>query len=91
MCVFVKSTCSFIVIDVDSVQLQVTVSMVGPCLVDPMFITDYLPKLQANNIDKLNHFITIQYKYLLVYSGFVNVVYKAHLEYFGEKKSLIYQ
>lgn len=39
-------TSSLIVVHVDSLQLQVTVSMVTACGVDPMLIADDLPKLK---------------------------------------------
>lgn len=38
-------TSSFVVVHIDSLQLQVTVSMVTASGVDPMLITDDLPKL----------------------------------------------
>lgn len=38
-------TSSFVVVHVDSLQLQVTVSMVTASGVDPMLITDDFPKL----------------------------------------------
>lgn len=39
-------TSSFIVVHVDSLQLQVTISMVTASGVDPMLITDDFPKLE---------------------------------------------
>ena len=38
-------TSSFVVVHIDSLQLQVTVSMVTASGVDPMLIADDLPKL----------------------------------------------
>lgn len=39
-------TCGLIVVDIDPLQLQVTVAMVCASGVDAMFVTDHLPKLE---------------------------------------------
>lgn len=41
-----RPTCGLIVVHIDSLQLQITVSMVTASGVDPMLITDDLPKLR---------------------------------------------
>lgn len=46
-------TWCLVVINVDSVQLQVAVSMVGPSRVDAMFVAYNLPKLKEKN-EQLN-------------------------------------
>lgn len=47
-------TSSFIVVHIDSLQLQITVSMVTASGVNPMLITDDLPKLEIKKKRK-NH------------------------------------
>lgn len=42
-------TRSLIVVDADSVQLQVAVSMVGSSRVDAVLITDHLPELHSGH------------------------------------------
>lgn len=51
-------TCGLIVIDTDPVQLQITVSMVGPGGIDAMLITDHLPELRKMGVEnKIKHLI----------------------------------
>lgn len=42
-------TRGLVVVDADPVQLQITVSMVGPCGVDAVLVTDHFPELQKQN------------------------------------------
>ena len=42
-------TCGLIVVDIDPVQLQVTVSVVSPRGVDAVLIADHFPELQTQN------------------------------------------
>lgn len=42
-------TGSLVVVDADSVQLQVAVAMVGSSRVDAVLITDHLPELQIGD------------------------------------------
>lgn len=42
-------TRGLVVVDADPVQLQITVSMVGPCGVDAVLVTDHFPELQTQN------------------------------------------
>lgn len=42
---FYSCTCSLVIVDADSVELQVAVPMVGSCRVDAVFIADHLPEL----------------------------------------------
>ena len=42
-------TSGLIVVHVDSLQLQVRVTMVGTCGVDAMLVRDHLPELKENN------------------------------------------
>lgn len=42
-------TCGLIVVDADPVQLQITVSMVGPRGVNAVLVTDHFPELQTQN------------------------------------------
>lgn len=37
---------SLIKVDIDPFQLQVTVSFIDACRIEPMFVTDHLPKLE---------------------------------------------
>lgn len=39
-------TCCLIIVHVDSLKLQIAISMVSACWVYSMFVTDNLPKLQ---------------------------------------------
>lgn len=47
-------TWCFIVVDIDPVQLQVTVTMVSASWVNAMLITDHLPKLKYIQIKGKN-------------------------------------
>lgn len=38
-------TMCFVEVDIDPLQLEVGVSLIQACCIDPMFITDYFPKL----------------------------------------------
>lgn len=42
-------TRGLVVVDADPVQLQIAVSMVGPCGVDAVLVTDHFPELQTQN------------------------------------------
>lgn len=42
-------TRGLVVVDADPVQLQITVSMVGPCGVDAVLVADHFPELQTQN------------------------------------------
>ena len=41
------NTCSFVVVDIDSLQLEVGVTVVGPGWVNAVLIRDHLPKLKT--------------------------------------------
>ena len=47
----ILSPCGLIIVDVDSFQLQVRVSVVGSGGVDTVFIRNYLPKLKFKHVD----------------------------------------
>lgn len=53
LCLDVMLTCGLIVIDTDPVQLQITVSMVGPGGIDAMLITDHLPELRKIGVENI--------------------------------------
>jgi len=38
-------TSGLVVVDVDTLELQVRVAVVGPCRVDTVFVRDHLPEL----------------------------------------------
>ena len=53
-------TCGFIVVDGDSVQLQVAVSVVGTGGVDAVFIAYHLPELSTDLVATLS-FLNVHY------------------------------
>lgn len=61
-------TCGLIVVDTNPVQLQVTVSMVGPRGIDAMLIADDFPELQMEGISCHIYALTTQLMRLEVLS-----------------------
>lgn len=55
LCRSVTLTCGLIVIDTDPVQLQITVSMVGPGGIDAMLVADHLPELRKMGVENIGH------------------------------------
>ena len=47
-------TCGFIVVDVDSLQLEVRVTMVGTGGVNTVLVRDHLPKLERKRKEQIN-------------------------------------
>lgn len=47
-------TVCLIKVDVDPLQLEVAVSFIDACCIDPMFFTDYFPELQHKKNDQYN-------------------------------------